>query len=152
MQRRAAAIYCALFLVLGLGAYGFMSVAGAQEPTVSLDTPSHSQGDTLTVDGRTYTVSEVTAEEGEEGEVSVSGSLQWTNESAVETATIGNGSNATYEDQTWQLVVPNTENPSEFRLREYVRTNEVLADDPEVAERTAQSRARRGSSGPGTSR
>ena len=141
MQRRAAAIYCALFLVIGAGAYGFMTVAGAQEPEVSLDAPTYTEGDTLAVDGRTHTVTSIEAEEegeGEESETTISGAMEWTNESAVRTATLEAGGNATYEGETWEVVVPEAEDPSEFRLREYVIVNEVLAEDPEVAEETAR--------------
>jgi hypothetical protein len=80
MQRRAAAAYVVLFLVIAAGAYAV--IATAQAPTTSMDpneaTYSLSQGDELRVDGRTYRMQSVSGS---------SATLAWTNESAVYTET-----------------------------------------------------------------
>lgn len=79
MQRRAAAAYVVFFLVIAAGAYAV--IATAQAPTASMTpneaTYSLSQGDELTVNDRTYRVTDVS------GGSSVT--LAWTNRSAVYT-------------------------------------------------------------------
>ena len=91
MQRRVAAIYLVFFLVMGASAYSVIAVA--EQPPVDLEGQSYGQGDTLTVDGRQYTVTELSAGgEGEEGGGEASATLAWTNESARYTATLPNGS------------------------------------------------------------
>ncbi|MFB6142486.1 MAG: hypothetical protein ABEJ30_03995 [Halorientalis sp.] len=140
MQRRAAAIYFVFFLVIGAGAYGFTANVDAQRPTVSLDAPTYSEGDTLTVDGRTYTVASISAETGPEGEISRSGQLEWTNESAFLTATLENGTTTTYQDRSWIVVVGEGDDPTQFTLTEPLNTSQLLAEDPAVADQTAQYR------------
>jgi hypothetical protein len=94
MQRRVAAIYLVFFLVMGASAYSVIAVA--EQPAIDVAGDSYEQGDTLTVDGREYTVAELSTGgggEGEEGEgVEAAGTLVWTNESARYTATLPNGS------------------------------------------------------------
>lgn len=82
MQRRAAALYAALMIILAAGAYGM--IGAAQEPAISIQNPDYSlsQGDSFTVNGQTYDVAEV----GEAG-----GELVWVNESARFTETIDAG-------------------------------------------------------------
>lgn len=79
MQRRAAALYAAFFIVIAAGAYGMFGVA--QEPGISLQNPDHtlSQGQEITVNGLTYTANAV---EGGQAE------LAWTNMSARFTETL----------------------------------------------------------------
>ncbi|QLG60952.1 hypothetical protein [Halorarum salinum] len=62
MQRRAAAIYVAFFLVVG--AVSFSLIATASAPELSFENPEHElgQGDTFTVDGTEYTVASIDAE------------------------------------------------------------------------------------------
>ncbi len=102
MQRRAAAVYFIIFSVLAVGALGFIQV-GASQPEVDLDGPAYSQGDTLTVDDQSYTVTGVSAEiqEGEHGapdELVRSGELTWFNESAMKSAELANDSTVAYRD------------------------------------------------------
>ena len=72
MQRRAAAIYVALFVLIGAASYSL--IATAQQPTVEFDNPTYelSQGDQLDVGGQTYTVASVSE---------TGGDLQYTDES-----------------------------------------------------------------------
>jgi hypothetical protein len=146
MQRRAAAIYFVFFLVLGVASYGFISVVEAQHPEITLDAPTYEQGDTFSVDGREYTVTEVTAEESTSGgghggggttTTSMAGTIQWTNESGIETATVENGSTVTYQDAPWLVNTPNGTDVQEFSLVEELNTTQILADDPTVADETA---------------
>jgi hypothetical protein len=83
MQRRAASIYFVFFLVMGASAFSVIAVADA--PTMDISGDELAQGDTITVDDRTHTVSTLEAEEG-----SVTGELVWTNESAQYTQTVAN--------------------------------------------------------------
>lgn len=62
MQRRTAAIYFALFVVVGAGAYGLLGIMS--QPAVSLDGPTYGQGDQLSAGGVTYTVDSVGDGEG----------------------------------------------------------------------------------------
>ncbi|PSP85934.1 hypothetical protein BRC83_02260 [Halobacteriales archaeon QS_1_68_17] len=141
MQRRAAAIYFAFFVLIGAGSYAFIGMA--QQPTVSLDAPTYSQGDQFSVGGQQYTVSEITVETSEGGGhgggggESVVGTVEWTNESAQFTATLENNSTVTYRDDEWRLLVPNGSDVSEFRLREEQNASEILASDPAVQNETA---------------
>lgn len=86
MQRRAAAVYFALFVVVGAGAYGLLGVMSA--PTIALDGPSYAQGDQLSAGGVTYTVDSV-------GESSVTLTFQNETSGEEETREIQQGSNVT---------------------------------------------------------
>ena len=95
MQRRAAAVYAALFVVVAAGAYGMVGVA--QEPVVSLDDPDYSlsSGDDLSIDGRTYTA---TVADG-------SGELVWVEESVRVTESWDNGSTITFRGAEFTVLV-----------------------------------------------
>lgn len=134
MQRRAAAGYVLLFLVLAAGAYAM--VAATSAPPVTVENPDYdlAAGDELTVQGRTYTVESVSAEEqegdghGGGGGVTYAATLAWTNDSARYTAEwdaddevafaavdfLGTRLNGSYT-----VLVPNvTGDPTEATLRE----------------------------------
>lgn len=90
MQRRAAAVYFALFVVLGAGAYTYMQV-GMSQPAVEIEGPTYAEGDEFTAGGQAYTVG---ALEGGSGE------LLWYNETADEEqpVEIEDGGNVTLGD------------------------------------------------------
>lgn len=91
MQRRVAAIYVVFFLVMGASAYSVIAVA--EQPAVDLEGDSYGQGDTFAVDDREYVVAELDAGGGGEGNDSEAiATLEWTNESARHTTTLGNNS------------------------------------------------------------
>lgn len=77
MQRRAAAVYFTLFVVVGAGAYGFLGIMS--QPPIELDGPTYSEGDEFDAGGVTYTVNSTGDGEGE---------LTWFNGTAGETETI----------------------------------------------------------------
>jgi hypothetical protein len=135
MQRRAAAVYFVLFVLIGAGALGFVQV-GMSEPAVQFeDAPEYTSDDTLTVDGRTYTVANVTVvttggEEGGEGSEEVRGNLTWVNESARMTATLENGSMTTYEGAEYNVTLDNA--TGELVLAESQNVSAILAADPAV--------------------
>jgi hypothetical protein len=103
MQRRAAAAYAGLFILIAVGAYLMIGVA--QEPAVTVDNPDHSLGenDAFDIGDRTYTVSEISDSTGERNTT-----LNWVNESEKRTVRITNNSelpaiNATWSGQTARM-------------------------------------------------
>ena len=139
MQRRAAAIYVAFFLVVGAASYSL--IATAAEPTIGFENPEYelSQGDTFEIGGQQYTAStvETTVEESSGGghgggggaTVSHSATFAWTNESALYTQTWENNTTVTYEDEEWVVVIPNESDPSSVTLRESIDRAGILAND-----------------------
>jgi sorbitol-specific phosphotransferase system component IIA len=135
MQRRAAAAYFVLFVLIGAGAFGFMQV-GMSQPQVELGGDSLAQGDTFTVDDRTYTVDTVGTEEGEGGTNFV-GEISWFNDSARGSATVENDSEIALQDSEYQLVIPNGTDVSTFTLTEIRNVTALLANDPAVEDTLA---------------
>lgn len=127
MQRRAAAAYFLFFLVLGASAYSVLALA--EQPHVNIEGQTYSQGDSFAVDGQQYTVTELKAEEssgggggghgggGGESGPTYTGKLVWTNESAVSTATLENGSSVSYQGGNYTVAIPNQSQPSSFSLQ-----------------------------------
>lgn len=109
MQRRAAAVSVAFFLVISAGSYAFIGVA--QEPAISIENPDHTvqSNQTLTVGGTTYTFGEI-------GDGSATAT--WTNQSARYTATLENGSVVEYRGTNYTVHPASGEDPSHFRLVE----------------------------------
>lgn len=138
MQRRAAAVYFVLLVLVGGGAYAFLQV-GMAEPTVDLSGPTYAEGDELTVDGRTYTVGavEVPSSEGEEGGEAPSpeSNLTWFNDTFRETATLENDSTVAFRDGEYRVAVGND---STFALREVHNVSAILAEDPDVEDEVAE--------------
>lgn len=109
MQRRAAAAYFALFVLLAAGAYTFMQV-GMTQPAASFDADAYSQGDELTAGGVSYEVTGVEAQE-EEGETTYSGELTFTNQTSgeEETVSLEQGGNVTLGDGQYFAYFPSGE-------------------------------------------
>lgn len=109
MQRRAAAIYTVLFVVIAAGAYTMIGTA--QEPTVSLQNPDHSLGvgQSVDINDRTYTVTSI-----QDG----SARLAWVNESAEYTETWSNGSTVTLDETDFTVIVAEGEEPTSATLQE----------------------------------
>ena len=128
MQRRAAAIYVALFVLIGAASYSL--IATAQQPTVEFDNPTYelSQGDQLDVGGQTYTVASVSE---------TGGDLQYTDESAEYTVTWENDSTQAVDDEEWRVVIEGEE-PSAVTLREEINETAILRDDPDASEETVE--------------
>ncbi|EJN58427.1 hypothetical protein [Halogranum rubrum] len=142
MQRRAAAIYVALFLVIGAGAYSL--IATAQSPTIGFENPDYelSQGQTFQVEGQTYNVTTISAEmEGGGGgghgggggeELVRSGEVSWVNDSARYTANWENNTTVTTgeENTTYRVLVQQSSgNPTDFVLREEINETQILQND-----------------------
>ncbi|MEF8776672.1 MAG: hypothetical protein V5A43_09265 [Haloarculaceae archaeon] len=133
MQRRAAAVYFALFVLIGAGTLGFIQV-GTSQPEVRLQAGELSSGDALTVEGVDYTVSDIGFGETEgegEGE-DIVGTLSWTNESYVATATLDNGSTIPFEGEEYRVVIENRTDVSSFELVEAFNVTALLLADDDV--------------------
>jgi hypothetical protein len=122
MQRRAAAAYIAFFLVIAAGSYAFIATADAPDVTISGDDVREIQeGDTVSVNDRTYSVAEVSAKTEEGGDHGGGGGLaytirfEWTNESARYTESWAANSTVEFDGQTRRVLVEN--GTDEFDLR-----------------------------------
>lgn len=108
MQRQAAAVYGALFLVLALGSYGM--IAAATPPTITIQDPDHraSNGSEFTADGVTYSVE-------------ASGSratLTWTDPEAAYEVTWEEGDVVTFQGTNYTVNVPDRSEPEIVELTE----------------------------------
>lgn len=108
MQRRVAAIYLVFFVVMGASAYSV--IATAQQPAIDVEGEALAQGDSITVDGTEYTVTSLGEQEaggggghgGGGGGTTLVGTLSTTNDSAVFSATLSNGTALSPTNSTWQ--------------------------------------------------
>ncbi|RLM53277.1 hypothetical protein DVK02_13875 [Halobellus sp. Atlit-31R] len=139
MQRRAAAIYVALFIVIGAASYSL--VATAQAPHVEFESPDYelTQGDQFQAGGQTYSVSSITTSEqggghGSAATTVVEGELQYTNQSARYTATWENNSTQSFDGLEWRVLAGSGEEPTTVTLREEINETAILQDDPTVSE------------------
>ncbi|WP_224267784.1 hypothetical protein [Haloprofundus salinisoli] len=137
MQRRAAAISVAFFLLIGAASYSL--IATAQEPTIQFENAEHElqQGDQFTQGGQQYTVTslDATVEGGDHGSAATlerSGQLAWTNQSAQYTQTWGNNSSVSVSNESYQVVIPNESNPNTFALREELNQTALLQANESV--------------------
>ena len=128
MQRRAAAVYVALFVLVGAASYSL--IATAQQPTVEFDDPARelTQGDQLNAGGQTYTVASVSETGGE---------LRFTEASAEYTVTWENDSTQTVADEEWRVVIRG-DDPAEVTLRETINETAILEDDPDASGETVE--------------
>lgn len=110
MQRRAAAIYAAFFLVLAAGS---VAMIGAASPPAAVPDPDHrlTNGSEVTIGGQSYAV---TVEEGD-------ATLEWHNQSARHTETWENGSDVAFQGTNYTVSIPNVSDPRQLSLEE-VRT------------------------------
>lgn len=94
-------MYFVFFVIVGAAAYGLITTTSA--PTVALDGPAYSQGDNVTLNDRTFTVTSVgRTGGGGGGGGEMAGELTWVNESARQTATLENGSEIPPTDVVWE--------------------------------------------------
>jgi len=134
MQRRAAAAYFAFFLVVSVAAYAYIGVAESQRPEVSLEGEELTNDSSFTVDGTTYTVSNIHlagggGDHGGGGE-EMAADLEWTNESSVFTETMDDGSTTTVDNTTY--VVSTDADSETVTLREAQNVSALLRADESV--------------------
>lgn len=128
MQRRAAAVSAAIFLLLAVGAYGVLGMSA--QPPIETDTTAELQnGDSVELGGTTYNVTSITDRAG--GEVT----FQWYNASARYTETLTNNSTTTFDgdaaqtswddtNMTYRVLVERGEEPTSVTLREVQEVSE----------------------------
>ncbi|WP_226011701.1 hypothetical protein [Halomicrobium salinisoli] len=109
MQRRAAAVYFVLLLVVGVGAYAYIDVAeGTQEPEIELEGTTLAEGDTTTINGVEYAVSSLSVESGGGGGhgggggASPTATMAWTNDSAQFSAQLANNDTVSAVNVVWE--------------------------------------------------
>lgn len=133
MQRRAVAVFVALFLAVA-GVAGALT-ATAESPEIALENPEidAAQGDTIEAGGETFTVADIseTEEGGGHGGAAttvVTGTLE--REYTAETSeTWANGSTVTVDDRQWRVEISG-DDASEFTLVEVLDRQAILqADD-----------------------
>ncbi|MGM0605769.1 MAG: hypothetical protein ACQETB_08870 [Halobacteriota archaeon] len=137
MQRRAVAVYVALFLLVSVASYAL--IATAEAPTISLENADHelSEGDSFDIDGVTYAVESVGTETDDE-ETQYAGTIEWT-ESDVEQSEIWNNeSTIEYRDGEWTVLVDSGEEPTGFTLQEVVDRTAILESDPDARNETVE--------------
>lgn len=141
MQRRAVAVYVALFLVVG-GAAGTL-VATADSPEVSFEDPEFelSAGETFDHEGQTYTVTEIAekTEGGDHGPADhfMSGTIEW-NATVQQSATWANGSTVSYDGEEWDVVIEG-EDPDTVTLRGQIDKTAILQNDSDADNETVTS-------------
>ncbi len=149
MQRRAAALYVALFVVVSVASYSL--IATAEEPGIEFQNPEYtlSENDTLTVGGNEYTVSSIEASSssgggggghggggGGGGGVERTGTIEWTNQSAQFSETWANNSTVTLDGTNYTVLIPNTSNPSSFTLQNEINKQQILQNDSQADDQT----------------
>ncbi|MFC3478007.1 hypothetical protein [Halobacterium litoreum] len=109
MQRRAAAVSVAIFLLLAAGSYTL--IGAAEQPEVSLDNPDYSVSvnETRTIGDTAYDFSEVSEQ---------SATATWVNESARYTVVWSAEDTVPFRDGNYTVVIANESEPSSFELRE----------------------------------
>lgn len=134
MQRRAAAVYFVLFVLVGAGAYGFMQV-GMSKPAVDLQEQVYTQNAEIEVGGQTYTIANISTE-GDGDSPDYVGELSWFNDSARESTAIENNATIGFQDGEYRVSIPNETDPSSFGLVEEANVSAILANDPAVENET----------------
>jgi hypothetical protein len=135
MQRRAAAAYFLFFLVVSVAAYAYIGVAESQRPAVTLEGEGGelTNDSSVTVDGQTYTVSNIQMAGGGGGHGgggSMAADLSWTNNSSLYTATIESGSTTTLDNTTYNVSVDNS--TSTLTLTAQQNVTQLLRNDNAV--------------------
>lgn len=128
MQRRAVAVFVALFLAIA-GVAGALT-ATADSPEIALENPEVdvSQGDSIPVDDESYVVTDISESENDEGQMIISGTLE-RNFTAEASETWTNGSTVSVGDRDWRVEIAG-ENATEFTLVEVLDRQAILeADD-----------------------
>ena len=133
MQRRAVAVFVALFLAVA-GVAGALT-ATADSPEIALENPEidASQGDTIDAGGQSYVVADISeTEEGGGGHggsatTTITGTLE--REFTAETSeTWANGSTVSVDDREWRVEIAG-ENATEFTLVEVLDRQAILGAD-----------------------
>ncbi len=129
MQRRAVAVYVALFVLIA-GAAGALTVT-AETPEISFDNPDFvvSSGDQIDANGESYTVADITeSEPDDDGQTTMSAVLEREEEAEL-SETWSNGDTVEIDDNEWRVEIDGDE-PTAFTLVEVFDRQAILeADD-----------------------
>ena len=145
MQRRAVAVYVALFVLIAGGA-GVLT-ATADSPEIGFDNPDFevSEGDPVEVGGEEYVVAEINeVEEGGDGGghggggggTSIVGTLE-RNVTVEQSEAWANESTVSVGDREWRVEITG-EDPNEFTLVEVPDRQAILEDDPQADNETVE--------------
>jgi hypothetical protein len=127
MQRRAVAVFVALFLAVA-GVAGALT-ATADSPEIALENPEIdvSQNESIEVGGESYVVADISESENDQGQVVISGTLE--RDFTTETSeTWANGSTVSVDDREWRVEIAG-ENATEFTLVEVLDRQAILGAD-----------------------
>jgi hypothetical protein len=144
MQRRAVAVYVALFVLIAGGA-GVLT-ATADSPEIGFENPDFevSEGDPVEVDGEEWVVAGITEVEeggggghgGGGGGTSIVGTLE-RNVTVEQSEAWANESTVTVGDREWRVEITG-DDPSEFTLVEVLDRQAILQDDPQADNETVE--------------
>ena len=141
MQRRAVAVYVALFVLIA-GVAGVLTVT-ADTPEIGFENPDYdlSSGDTFEVDGNEYTVADITEteEEGSHGggvERTVTATIE-RERTVEESETWANGSTVELDDGEWRVEITGEE-PTAFTLVEVLDRQAILESDDDADNETIE--------------
>jgi len=127
MQRRAVAVFVALFLAVA-GVAGTLTVT-ADSPEIALENPEIdvSQNESIEVGGESYVVADISESENDQGQMVISGTLE--RDFTTETSeTWANGSTVSVDDRDWRVEIAG-ENATEFTLVEVLDRQAILGAD-----------------------
>ncbi|ACM55630.1 hypothetical protein [Halorubrum lacusprofundi] len=143
MQRRAVAVYAALF-VLVAGVAGVLTVT-ADSPEIGFENPDYevSDGETIEVEGQEYVVEITEVEEsgggghgGGGGGTSLVATIE-RNMTVEQSEAWANGSTVQFNEREWRVEITG-EDPSEFTLVEVPDRQAILEADPQADNETVQ--------------
>lgn len=134
MQRRAVAVYAALF-VLVAGVAGVLTVT-ADSPEIGFENPDYvvSDGETVEVEGQEYVV-QISEAEGDGG-TSMMATIE-RNITVEQSETWANGSTVQVNEREWRVEITG-EDPSEFTLVEVPDRQAILENDPQADNETVE--------------
>lgn len=140
MQRRAAAAYFVFFLLVAAASFAYIDVAEANSrPAFDLEGETLAADDSTTIDGTTYTVTELGhAGGGDHGSGQLEATLSWTVEDATHTESVANGSVIAYEGTDYTAIMPDSANDTTITLREAYDVEAMLAADDDVENELAR--------------
>lgn len=140
MQRRAAAIYVVLFVLLGSGSYALITTA--ESPSVAFEDPAYELAaqDQFQIGTQLYNVSSIeTSEEGGghggTATATTKAEFQYTNQSAVYTAVLEDNSTHRVTGEQQRVFIQQEEgNPVAVQLQDELNESAILAADPSASE------------------
>ncbi len=132
MQRRAVAVYVALFLLIGAASYTL--IATAEKPEITLENPDYrlSSGDEFTAGDETYTVASIeqVVEESHGSTTKyMTGEIAWTATNVEQSDTWAPGDTVTVGERDWTVV--DSSNTS-VTVEEVLDKEAILQNDPDA--------------------